>query len=120
MYRCRMKMNRFSSGMPALHSPFIPSSWMKFTTSANVRRSTCDCDSLRVVHAPNPRHRALHNRLLLRRVRAEAPPVRVRDSQNHHAHHEVHPLRPTTVVDLPGSMSGKYSFSERSTFSSMI
>ena len=96
-------MNRFSSGMPALHSPFIPSSWMKFTTSANVRRSTCDCDSLRVVHALNPRHRVLHDRLLLRHVRAEAPPVRVRDSQNHHAHHEVHPLRPTTVVDLPGS-----------------
>ena len=43
-----MKMNRFRSGMPALHRPFICSSWMKFTTRPNVCRSTCDCDKLAI------------------------------------------------------------------------
>ena len=96
-------MNRFSSGMPALHSPFIPSSWMKFTTSANVRRSTCDCDSVI--------------------VRCTIDSCFDASALKPHPCGSVIPriTTPTTkFIPWQYPMSGKYSFSERSTFSSMI
>jgi len=94
MYFWRMKMNRFSSGMPEDHRPSMWSRCVRFTKMAKVCFSMADCDSLegrgkrRGVH-----HRMLNNQLVLPFVLAEAHALRVDQPDEDHANHEVHSLR---------------------------